>query len=194
MAVIPMKRMLVVLAVLGLAASLSAQSLVELAKREKERREALKGRHAAVVTNRDLLLVKKMPAVEVSLPPGGFDDTLYSESGPEAAAAETGQEPPAAGPGPAGEVAPGEVAEGGGSLEDQLRVVDEVVEGLTLEMNSLRQQFEAQNTMVPGSVLQQQMEETNRRLEQAMTRQAGIRAKMERQGIPVKKAAEPGIR
>ncbi len=194
MAVIPMKRIFVVIAVLGLAASLSAQSLVELAKREKARREGLKGRHAAVVTNRDLLLVKKVPAVEVGLPPGGFDDTLYLESGPEAAAAEAGQEPPAAGTGPAGGAVPGEVAEGGGSLEDQLRVVDEVVEGLTQEMNALRQQFEAQNTMVPGSVIQQQMEETNQRLEQAKTRQAGIRAKMERQGIPVKKAAEPEIR
>ena len=192
MAVILMKRIFVVVAVLGLAASLSAQSLVELAKREKARRESLKGRHAAVVTSRELLLVKKAPAVEVSLPPGGFDDTLYPESGPEAAAAEAGQEPPVTGP--AGEAVPGEVAEGGGSLEDQLRVVDEVVDGLTQEMNALRQQFEAQNTMVPGSVIQQQMEETNQRLEQAKTRQAGIRAKMERQGIPVKKAAEPEIR
>jgi hypothetical protein len=187
MAVIPMKRILVVIAVLGLAASLGAQSLVELAKREKERREGLKGRHAAVVTNRDLLLVKKLPAVEVSLPPGGFDDTLSLGSEP-------GQEQPPAGPGADGMAATGEVAEGGGTLEDQLRVVDEVVDNLTLEMNALRQQFEAQNTMVPGSVIQQQMEETNQRLEQAKTRQAGIRAKMERQGIPVKKAAEPEIR
>lgn len=191
MAVILMKRIFVVVAVLGLAASLSAQSLVELAKREKARREGLKGRHAAVITSRELLLVKKAPAVEVSLPPGGFDDALYPESGPEAAAAEAGQEPLPAGPGGA---VPGEVAEGGGPLEEQLRVVDEVVEGLTQEMNALRQQFEAQNTMVPGSVIQQQMEETNQRLEQAKTRQAGIRAKMERQGIPVKKTAEPEIR
>jgi len=189
MVVMPMKRILIVVAVLGLAASLSAQSLVELAKREKERREALKERHAAVITNRDLLRVKKVPAVEVGLPPGGFDDTLYTESWPEA-----GQEPPMAGTGPAGGAVPGEVAEGGGPLEEQLRVVDEVVEGLTQEMNALRQQFEAQNTMVPGSVIQQQMEETNLRLEQAKTRQAGIRAKMERQGIPVKKVAEPEIR
>lgn len=191
MAVIPMKRIFVVIAVLGLAASLSAQSLVELAKREKARRESLKGRHAAVITSRELLLVKKAPAVEVSLPLGGFDDTLYPESGPEAVAGEAGREPLPAG---AGEAVPGEIAEGGGSLEDQLRVVDEVVEGLTQEMNALRQQFEAQNTMVPGSVIQQQMEETNQRLEQAKTRQAGIRAKMERQGIPVKKAVEPEIR
>ena len=194
MALIPMKRIFVVIAVLALAASLSAQSLVELAKREKARREGLKGRHAAVITSRELLLVKKAPAVEVSLPPGGFDDALYPESGPEAATAEAGQEPPAPGTGPAGEAVPGEVAEGGGPLEEQLRVVDEVVEGLTQEMNALRQQFEAQNTMVPGSVIQQQMEETNQRLEQAKTRQAGIRAKMERQGIPVKKTAEPEIR
>ncbi len=62
-----MKRALMVLAVVGLAASLEAQSLVELAKREKERREGLRGRHAVVIRNRDLLLVRKAPAVEVTI-------------------------------------------------------------------------------------------------------------------------------
>ncbi|MCX6563644.1 MAG: hypothetical protein NTU60_08575, partial [Candidatus Aminicenantes bacterium] len=46
------------LASLGLA-----QSLVEAAKKEKERRENLKGRITSVVTNADLAKVKKKPAV-----------------------------------------------------------------------------------------------------------------------------------
>src|SRR5512137_854251 len=63
-----MKRALVVLAVLVLTTSLGAQSLVELAKREKARRESFKGRHAAVITSRELLLVKKTGAVVVTRP------------------------------------------------------------------------------------------------------------------------------
>ena len=58
-----MKRALIFLAVIGFAASLGAQSLVELAKREKERRESFRGRHAVFVKNLDLLQVKKVAAV-----------------------------------------------------------------------------------------------------------------------------------
>jgi hypothetical protein len=52
---------------------LHSQSLVELAKKERERRAALKTRKAPVITNSDLLKVKLTPAVEVSgevIPPG----------------------------------------------------------------------------------------------------------------------------
>src|SRR4030042_4705407 len=63
-----MKRALIFLAVIGLAASLGAQSLAELAKREKERRESFRGRHVVFVKNWDLLQVKKVAAVEVTNP------------------------------------------------------------------------------------------------------------------------------
>ena len=50
-----MKKLSIVFtAVIVLAASLSAQSLVELAKREKARRETFKGRHAPIVRAADL--------------------------------------------------------------------------------------------------------------------------------------------
>jgi hypothetical protein len=203
MKAIPMKRLLIVLAVLGLSAALSAQSLAELAKREKERRESLRGRHAVVITNRLLLQVKKVPAVEVTRmeeisgdetmgidpgsDPAGLPDDAGSTAEPAALRSQPGIDVPA-------DAGPEAVAEGGGPLEDQLRVVDEVVENLTTEMNALQQQLEAQNTMVPASVIQQQMDETNQRLEQAKARQAGIRAKMERQGLPVKKSPDPAMR
>jgi len=53
-----------------MVALLSAQSLVELAKKEKERRAKLKKKSSVVVTNADLARIKKKPAVEVTtLPP-----------------------------------------------------------------------------------------------------------------------------
>ncbi|HSQ79322.1 MAG TPA: hypothetical protein VLN41_01900 [Candidatus Bathyarchaeia archaeon] len=189
-----MKRILIVLMVLGLAASLGAQSLADLAKREKARRESL-GRHAVVIRNGDLLLVKKTPAVEVTRPEGWtgegdqaaegganpYEAAGLPEAGPEATA-EPGQAR-------AGAEA---IPEGGGTLEEQLKVLDARVEELTDEMNSLRQQYEAQNSMVPGYVIQQRMDETNARLTQALARQAEVRAKLgNRAPAPKKDPANP---
>jgi hypothetical protein len=185
---IPMKRIIVILAVLGLAAALQAQSLAELAKREKARRETFRGRHAVVIKNMDLLQVKKVPAVEVSDPAAMGDEEQIAEPVDRTTdiAGGTGLKRPPAGT----EDTPGAEAEGGGPLEDQLKVVDAVVENLTNEMNALRQQFEAQDNMVPGYVIQQQMDELNQRLVKAQARQTAIRTKMEKQGIPIRKSSE----
>jgi len=194
-----MKRALMVLAVVGLAASLEAQSLVELAKREKERREGLRGRHAVVIRNRDLLLVRKAPAVEVTnVGAAAGEDRLETEpgTGETAIPEDAGLVMPPAGPeaadepAPAGDNAAEDIPEGSGPLEDQLKVADELVESLTAEMNSLRQQYEAQNNMVPGYVIQQQMEETNQRLTRALNRQAEIREKLGSKAPAIKK--DPG--
>ncbi|MBE3110805.1 MAG: hypothetical protein IMZ46_09900 [Acidobacteria bacterium] len=182
-----MKRALIFLAVIGLAASLGAQSLVELAKREKERRESFRGRHAVFVKNRDLLLVKLVAAVEVTNPdavPG--DDLQAADQG--AAATDVSDDAGLAAPPPGskaasrptlmGDNATDDPTESGGPLEDQLKAADELVDQLTTEMNALLQQYEAQNAMVPGSVIQQQIEETNQRLVRAQARQSKILAKM----------------
>ena len=55
---------------------LHSQSVVELAKKEKERRAALKGKKSPVITNIDLLKVKKKPAVEIVDPSLVLDETL----------------------------------------------------------------------------------------------------------------------
>ena len=78
-----MKRALIVVAVLGLTVSLGAQSLVELAKREKERRAQYRGRHAAVVTSRELALVKKTGAVVVTIPESWPGDETAAGPGPK---------------------------------------------------------------------------------------------------------------
>jgi hypothetical protein len=45
-------------------------------------------------------------------------------------------------------------------------------------MNALRQQFEYQDAMVPGYVIQQQLDETNQRLVKAQAQQARIEAQI----------------
>lgn len=193
-----MKRALIAVAVLGLTASLGAQSLVELAKREKERRTQYRGRHAAVITARELALVKKTGGVVITLPESWPGDETGAEPGSETAGAAydgglvtAPSDPGTAGePGPAAEPAEEPLPDGAEALADQLRAVDELVESLTAEMNALRQRYESQNGMVPGTVILEQMEETNRRLTRVQARQAAIEAKMVKLGLPVRKSPE----
>jgi len=203
-----MKRLLIVLAVIGFTASLGAQSVVELAKREKARRESLAGRHAAVVNNHDLLQVKKTSAVEVAIPvQEGSERALAEDQGTDAAAlpSDDAQSVPPSGSGapsghrivpsvsPNGPLITGDLnrdqAEGRGTLEAQFKSANELVDLLTTKMNALRQQFEFQDAMVPGSVIQEQMAETNQRLVKAQAQQARIQAEMEKKGLAKK---DPG--
>ena len=196
-----MKRLFLIVAVLALACALSAQSLAELSKREKARRESLKGERAAVVTNVDLLRVKKTTAVEVVPPEAEGDIVLEGEEPPvsEAPGLSEGQaviEPSGSGA-PAGRrIVPRVGADGpvitadanrdliepGGTLEAQLAAAKEMVDLLTTKMNALRQQFEYQDAMVPGYVIQKQLDDTNQRLLKAQAQMARI------EGLVQKKA------
>ncbi len=198
-----MKKALMFFAVIGLAASLGAQSVVDLAKREKERREALKGRPGVVVRNADLLLVKKLPAVEVTNPGVSVPDaqdvepaTVPSDAGeavsPSSPGAASGRNivPRVAANGPliTGD-ANRDQAETGGTLDAQLKSANDLVDLLTTKMNALRQQYEFQDAMVPGYVIQQQIDETGQRLVKAQAQQARLQAEMEKRGL-AKKAPE----
>ncbi len=191
-----MKKVLIVLGVIGFTASLAAQSVVDLAKREKERRESLKGRHAVVVTNADLFLVKKTPAVEVANP--------GEAGGREAQAGEQAVPPPGSGASQGRRIVPRVSADGpaimgdgasidqstsGQALEAQLKSANDLVDLLTTKMNALRQQFEFQDAMVPGYVIQQQIDETYQRLVKAQAQQARIQAEMDKRGLGKK---DPG--
>jgi hypothetical protein len=193
-----MKRALIVVAVLGLTASLGAQSLVDLARREKERRAQYRGRHAAVVTSRELALVKKTGAVVVTIPESWPGDETAAGPGPEAAEAAydgglvnaPSNSGAAEGTAAAAETVEDPLPDRAEALADQLRAVDELVDGLTAEMNALRQRYESQNSMVPGYVIQEQLDELNRRLTRAQARQAAIEAKMVKLGLPVRKSPD----
>ncbi|MEN6559303.1 MAG: hypothetical protein ABFD52_00825 [Acidobacteriota bacterium] len=178
-----MKKALVILAVFGLSASLGAQSLVDLARSEKARREALKGRPAVLVRNRDLLAVKKTPAVEVL-------DTAGEETGEAAPPAAGGRTiPPGAqivpqveadGPALVGDQAIGRPDASAKVLEAQLRAAEERVDLLATKMAALRQQYDAQNAMMPGSAIQQQIAETNETLVRAQAQLARIKEQLDK--------------
>ncbi|HSA96010.1 MAG TPA: hypothetical protein VLJ16_08165 [Acidobacteriota bacterium] len=198
------KRSLLFVAVLGLAASLGAQSLAELSKKEKARREALKGRHAATITNVDLLRVRKTSAVEVAPAEAGQSEVVEGEETVAGDQGETGSLPSGSGApssarmvpqiGPNGPLITGgadrDQAEGAGTLDVQLKAAKEMVDLLTTKMNALRQQFEAQDAMVPGYVIQQQLDETNQRLLKAQAQQARIEAQIVKRAGAKKPQAE----
>jgi hypothetical protein len=205
-----MKRFLLLIVVLGLAASLGAQSLAELAKSEKARRESLKGRHAVIVRNADLLKVQKAPAVQITIPEEIGGETVSGEGQdvePETVSEETEPSSLPSGSGapsgrrivpsvaPNGPLITGDVnrdqAEGRGTLEAQLKASKDLVDLLTTKMNALRQQFEAQDSMVPGYVIQQQLDETGQRLVKAQAQQARIEAMVEKRGATKKAPGDP---
>jgi len=204
-----MKKALIFLAVLCFAALLGAQSVVDLAKREKERREGLKGRHAVVVKNIDLLRVQKLPAVEVIIPDTAAGEETLGEaqdvdpatisSDADQAVPPSGSEAP-----PVRQIVPPVAADGstlmgsgesvnqassGETLEVQFKAAADLVDLLTLKLSALRQQYEFQDAMVPGTVIQEQIVDTNQRLIKAQAQQARIQAEIEKRG-PGKK--DPG--
>jgi hypothetical protein len=200
-----MKRLLLIIAVIGLAASLGAQSLTDLAKKEKARREGLRGRHAAVVTNADLLRVRKTAAVEVTPPEPELNQDLEGEDQGAAAETVTTDNTPSGSGAPSGRRmvprtspdgplitgdADRDQVEGRGTLDAQLQAAKDLVDLLTTKMNALRQQFESQDAMVPGYVIQQQLDETNQRLLKAQAQQSRIEAQIAKKATARKAPGE----
>ncbi|MBE3126251.1 MAG: hypothetical protein IMZ57_11430 [Acidobacteria bacterium] len=150
-----------------LASFLHSQSLADLAKKEKVRRAALKGKGAAVTTSADLAKVKRKPAVE----------SAVQEQTAEEAAAQVGQgeTPPAAGQ-PAAAVAeklaaetpPGETPAMSekeflakqAELGEASKQKQEMVELLALKLNSLYQEFYGLDNMKSREILQIQISDT----------------------------------
>jgi hypothetical protein len=201
-----MKRLLIFVAVVVLASSLGAQSLVDLAKQEKARRESLKDHRAVVITNAGLLRVKKVSGVEVApaeaapgegavtdgqdVEPATVPDENDSANSPSGSGAPQSRRitPSVA---PNGPLLTGEAnrdqADAGGTLETRLKAAQDLVDLLTTKMNALRQQFESQDAMVPGYVIQQQLDETSQRLLKAQAQQARIEDLIAKNGT-IKKA------
>ena len=204
-----MKKALIFLAVIGFTASLGAQSVADLAKREKERREGLKGRHAVVVKNIDLLRVQKLPAVEVIIPDTAAAEETLGEAqdvDPATISSDADQAVPPSGSeaSPVQKIVPPVAADGstlmgsgesvnqassGETLEVQLKAAADLVDLLTLKLSALRQQFEFQDAMVPGTVIQEQIVDTNQRLVKAQAQQVRIQAEIDKRDLGKK---DPG--
>jgi hypothetical protein len=160
-----------------LVSFLQSQSLADLAKKEKERRAALKGKGATVITTADLARVKKRPAVE----------STTQEQAAEEGAAQAGQAdvkgqqegaPPAAGQEaaaaaaavdkPVEETPPAEtpamsaqdIQKRQKELADLAQEKAEMVDLLTTKMNALYQQFYGLDNMKSREIVQIQISDT----------------------------------
>jgi hypothetical protein len=165
------KALTTILGILACASLLSPQSLSELAKQEKERREALKGKRPPVVTNADLAKTRKRAAIETrtdaeAAAPNA--ETVSPVEPPEEAAVLPAE--PAPSP-PAQEAAPGSEAETPApdlkSLTAKHAQAKEYADLLELKMGALWQQFYSLNDTTPREAVQQEIALTFDKLEKA---------------------------
>ncbi len=156
-----MKEGAILIVVLLLCVSLlSPQSLVEVAKKEKERREKLKGKKSIVVTNEILEKRKNEPSISIrSLDPPTSEISTVAEI-PEGRSL-------------------GHILPQASSYKDQTSFFDlesleakwteaqEQVALLTLQLNALWHKYNNMNAMTPRDLIQKQISETYLRLQKA---------------------------
>ncbi len=166
-----------------LAAVLSAQSVTDLAKKEKERRAAVKNKPTSVITNADLAKTKKRPAVEVA----GTDQAATDEqAGGEAVQAgeKAGTAPPAGQAGTGDKAAAAKDAQKQAAadqtamaekefkarlseLATKAKDAQDMIDLLTLKMNSLWQDFYNLGDVKAREYTQFQISETYDKLTKA---------------------------
>lgn len=148
-----MKKILTILVIpLFFAVLLSSQSLVELAKKEKERRAKLKGKKSILVTNADLKNLKKTAAVTVP-------ESQLAEIRRRAAQSLVRSKPS----GDIDRESPGELAE----LEAKWKKADEYVELLTIKINGLQQKFYTFRDWTLRDSIQREIRDTYQKLQVA---------------------------
>jgi len=187
-----------------LASFLQSQSLAELAKKEKERRAALKGKSTATVTTADIAKVKKRPAVESAETQAAVEGEAEAQAQQEGAPPAAGQqaaEPPAQAEKPAGETPPAEAAvpsaqdiqKKQNELAEIAQQKVEMVELLTLKLNSLYQEFHGLDNLKSRELIQIQISDTYDKLLKAETESAKAKKELEDFLAQAKKATTPEI-
>ena len=175
---------------------IGAQSLVELSKKERERRAAAKGK-TTVVTNDDLSKVKKKPAVSAGEPALTVEEvqaenpaaTETATPPVEDLAVPVNEQPPSITISPAERgnadnlserppaIPEGDYEQTKISLEEKLSVAKDMVDLLTTKMNALWQQFYNMDTMETQDIIQLEISETYNKLLKAQEGQ--VRAEEE---------------
>jgi len=170
------------------------ENVVELAKKEKARRESLKVKEIKVITNDDLQKLTKTPAIIIPNETLANTETQENQQPPSQPGNYT---PPVVhrvtveNPAPsrsAGSPAPG-VDVTGNSLEEAWKKAKEYVELLTLKMNALWQQFYALTDMQTKDSIQREISDTYEKLLKAQEEETRLRQAYEEQ-INQKKSAE----
>jgi hypothetical protein len=181
-----------------LASFLSAQSVTDLSKKEKQRRAAVKNKPSTVVTNADLEKVKRKPAVEVAEPDKAAAEGQAAEEAaqpgaqpatvPPAADAKAAQQPP---PADQAVMAEKEFKARLSELATKAQQAQEMIDLLTLKMNSLWQDFYNLSDVKARDYTQFQISETYDRLTKAEVAAAQAKkdlddflATAKREGVP----------
>ncbi len=190
-----------------LASFLQSQSLADLAKKEKERRAAVKGK-GTVITSADISKVKKRPAVvtqaeqtttEGEVQAGEAAAGAEEQVAPPAAAGQTaaqaGEAAPPAEPTPDEKAAQAEkdsrkrLAE----LTEQAQQKAEMVELLTIKMNALYQEFHGLDNVKSRELIQLQISDTYDKLLKAEADSAKAQKDLEEFLALAKKTSVPEI-
>lgn len=166
-----------------------SQTLAEIAQKERERRESLKGKRAKVITNADLAKLKKKPALEVpaaEAPPAA----------PEVKTTET-VTPPAQGlqeQSPPIESIPEDKSQATlKELQERWEKAKEYVELLTLKMGALWQEYYGLDATASKEAIQLSISETFIKLEKAQEEEAKARQELEKFLSQAKKEPLPTI-
>ncbi len=179
-----MKRIIVLTVFAALIGSLYGQSVAELARQEKARRDGLGAKRAKVVTNADLAAVRKTPAIVVVNP----------ETSEEANPSGVSAEPPA--DNSSGVVmTPRVIKDGPGVFQDnsgsslgpatgadtasRLKAAEDLIDLLTTKINALMQQATNLDNMTPKDSIQRQIDETNQKLLRVQDEAAKLKAQLE---------------
>ena len=164
-----------------LTSFLFSQSLAELAKKEKERREKLKGKKEAVITNAELKKTKKKPAVTTSR----TATTVQSTQSPSSTQPKS--TPGKTQPSTTSELDKSGAAVSMADLEQISARAQEYVDLLTTKMNALWQEYYSMDDMTDRSNIQRQIADTAQKLEKAKEDAANAKKELGQSVTRVKK-------
>ena len=175
-----------VLMLLVCSSLLLSQSLVEVAKKEKERRAKLKGKSGKIITNDDLKKVKKQPKVvtnddlkrgqrqpSVSVPPeqSSKEDTSEKVDAPEAKLTPTDTD--------SSEQLASEETKHLESLELKYEKAKKNVEMLITKMNGLFMIYYSTDNTTPKEMIQSEISRTGLRLQKARDDEVNAKKELE---------------
>ena len=172
-----------------LSSFLLCQTLAEIAKKERERRESLKGKNVKIITNADLAKMKKKPALEIlaEATPSVTEEAKTAETPAPLAQESQGEPPPAApNPEPKSQSTLNE-------LQQKWEKAKEYVDLLTMKMGALWQEYYGLDATTPKEAIQQSISETFIKLEKAQEEEAKARQELEKFLSQAKKESAPSI-
>jgi hypothetical protein len=156
-----------------LCSFLFSQSLAELAKKERERREKLKGEKSVVITNADLTKIKRKASVIVP-------QSLDKREDISKASSRERKSPPKKSPASRlMEADKRESYDAPSEIEDRWRKAKEYVQLLTLKTNALWQEFYSLDDATTQEAVQREIDEISKKLRKARQDEENIKKELE---------------